>query len=223
MIFPPTLVINLAERKDRYDLFTKEFSKWPVPIHRIEGIKHEEGYKGCSLSHKKAIEYAEAYKFPWVVVLEDDCILEPGAIEHFISLLPFLWSFRPEWDIFLGGTANIHTNDNKLLWFERKKINTNSSIQLISKNLPLFQIKGYTSMFCLIHKEIYPKILNKVDEKIPINSLYSSTFRQWCTYPQLIKSTIGKSNASNSKIANYTQHFKRASRFLYNSLKDEYK
>ena len=53
MNFPPTVVINLPERKDRYNLFTKEFTDWPVPIHRIEGIKQEPGYKGCSLSHKK--------------------------------------------------------------------------------------------------------------------------------------------------------------------------
>ena len=224
MNFPPTVVINLPERKDRYNLFTKEFADWPVPIHRIEAIKELPGYKGCSLSHKKAIQYAQAEKFPWVVILEDDCTLEADAIRQFTKLLPFLWLFRPEWDIFLGGTANILTNDNKILWFERKQLKKVSSIHVLSKELPLFQIKGYTTMFCLIHSSSYSKILNKLNDEssLPaIDVLYSTTFRQWCTYPQLINSTIGRSNAQHTKKADYTLSFNRASKFLYNALKEE--
>jgi hypothetical protein len=79
-------------------------------------------------------------------------------------------------------------------------------------------------MFCLIHNEAYSKILEELSDKsnIPaIDVLYSSKFREWCTYPQLINSTIGKSNAQHSKRANYTKSFKRASNFLYDALKNE--
>lgn len=94
------LVINLKERTDKWDdmyahlqLFFPENK-----IHRIEAVRgtQVEGYgekpwfterseeraticagaAGCTLSHKRAIEYAKRHHFKKVLVLEDDCHLQ---------------------------------------------------------------------------------------------------------------------------------------------------
>ena len=223
MMFPQTLVINLEERKDRLREFTHEFNKWPVPIHRIEAVKKEIPAQGCTLSHKKAIEYARDHNFPWVLILEDDCLLEEDAIEQFTFLLPFLWSLRPEWDIFLGGTANILTKENKMIHHEKNIKKKKPDIQVISKDLPLLQIKAYTAMFCLIHKDSYSKILSDIggeNTKVLIDVLYATHYRLWCTYPQLIRSTYGKSTIQNTYTA-YSPAFKKASTFLRKALEEQ--
>jgi hypothetical protein len=170
--FPPTLVINLDSRPDKWFQIQANLTNWPSPPERISAIKASPGWKGCFMSHRKCIETAKRLDYPWVLVLEDDCQMAPDAIQRFNALLPYLWHHQHEWDIFMGGLTSV------------------SNVKLINKYYALFRAKGLTTHFCLIHKSAYDKLLKHMPAdlahlKDPIDVLYSNTFRLWTTYPFL--------------------------------------
>jgi len=100
----PILVINLSERKDRWKEIQKTFEeKWPgVYLERIDAVKASPGWIGCLRSHKKAVQIAKKRKYPYVLVLEDDCLPADDSFERFQEILPLLEK-RNDWDIFSGG------------------------------------------------------------------------------------------------------------------------
>lgn len=117
MQFPPILVINLDHRADKWEQMQKEFEDWPVKLERVSAIKHDIGWKGCYLSHLKCVKIAKERNYPWVLYLEDDCILMPGAKERFLDALPYLWDTRKHWDFFMGGLAQVANIG--LIYFEK--------------------------------------------------------------------------------------------------------
>jgi hypothetical protein len=189
MEFPPTLVINLDERKDRWEGIQKSFAGWPTPLQRISAVKASPGWKGCFMSHLKCIEIARDNNYEWVVLLEDDCRLDEGALARFQLLLPSLWEQRDEWDIFNGGPTFIR------------------DIQKTQSEPPLFKIKGYATHFCLVNKSAYDKILGFEEKEIDI--LYSENLRMVCTRPKLAHQEVGKSDVTNEE-ANYSAGFESA-------------
>lgn len=199
---PPVLVINLDERKDRWEEVQKEFANWSPPIERVSAVKYSPGWKGCTLSHIKAIKIAKQRHYPWVLIIEDDCLLNPGAKEQFQALLPYLWKHQEHWDIFLGGV--IHAEEAKL----------------ISKSPPMFKLKGYMTHFCLIHSKTYNKILHHIptdpealttDEII--DGWYKKHLRLWATVPFL--AIQRPSHSDNEKeYKNYNQQFKDSETIL---------
>jgi GR25 family glycosyltransferase involved in LPS biosynthesis len=182
---------------------TNEFKDWPVPIERISAVKYKPGWKGCSASHIKAVKLAKERNYPWVVILEDDCILTPIAAQQFQSLLPYLWKNRSRWDIFYGGTSIVK---------EKPQIR-------ISYSPPMYQTLAYTTHFCLIHKSTYDRILsnyprNIVDFKQQIDVYYSQILRIWTTTPFFALQRSGKSDISSKEITDYTEIFKESERIL---------
>jgi glycosyl transferase, family 25 len=75
------LYINLAHRTDRKEHIENELQKI-VPIcgniQRINAVKHQNGGKGCGLSHIKALEYAKQHNFKNTLIVEDDLIFKPN-------------------------------------------------------------------------------------------------------------------------------------------------
>jgi hypothetical protein len=194
--FPSTLVINLDERKDKWQQIQQEFKDWPVPIERLSAVKYMPGWKGCTLSHRKSIEIAKQRNYPWVLVVEDDCMLTRGAVEQFYLLLPFLWRHSERWDVFSGGLTTV------------------SDSHVISQNPQIFRTKGYTTHFCLIHKGAYNKILNhmpKDPEKMTkaIDTWYHDHIRIWTTVPFLAVQRPSKSDIQD-KEEDYLHMFKDA-------------
>lgn len=173
-IFPPILYINLDSRKDRMQELTSEFASFPVAPERVSAVKYSPGWKGCSASHLKCITIAKERNYPWALIVEDDCALTTIALKQFTSVLPFLWNSKNNWDIFYGGTTHIK-----------------NAIK-ISYSPPIFQVDGYATHFCLIHKSTYDKILNNhprhIDNfKKPIDVFYADNFRIWTTVPFIAK------------------------------------
>jgi GR25 family glycosyltransferase involved in LPS biosynthesis len=72
--FPPVFVINLEDRKDRWAEIQESFRNWPVQLERIDAVRASPGWKGCFESHKKVVQLAKDKGYPWVLVLEDDCM-----------------------------------------------------------------------------------------------------------------------------------------------------
>jgi hypothetical protein len=193
MEFPPTLVINLDERKDRWEGIQKSFAEWPVALQRISAVKASPGWKGCFMSHLKCIEIARDNKYEWFLLLEDDCRLDKGALARFQALLPSLWEQRNDWDIFNGGPTFIH------------------DIQKIQSEPPLYKIKGFCTHFCIINKSAYEKILGFEEKAIDI--LYSENLRMICTHPKLAYQEAGKSDIMNEN-ADYMSWFETSDKAL---------
>lgn len=198
--FPPTLVINLDERTDRWQEVQQEFKDWIVPIERMPAVKYSPGWKGCNMSHRKALELAKHRHYPWVLILEDDCVLTPGAKEQFHSLLPYLWKHQEHWDVFSGGTTYIE------------------DAKLITKTPPLFRVKGNTTHFCLIHRTAYDKILRHMPSNPEmmtdasnqvIDQWYKKHLRIWVTVPFLAIQRPMHSDLEDKNV-DYTQAFKDA-------------
>ena len=69
------LIINLKERKDRWELIMKELKRMEIPqdkIVRIDAIKREEGWRGCTESHIKALNLIKERGWKMPLILEDD-------------------------------------------------------------------------------------------------------------------------------------------------------
>ena len=196
MEFPKILVINLADRKDRWKDVQEEFKDWPEELHRIPAVKRKVGWKGCTLSHHKAIRYAKEHHLPWVLILEDDCQLEKDALKRFQNLLPILWDRRSDWDVFSGGITH-----------------SGSTHHVIQDNPPILQAKGRATHFCLVHEATYDTILHM--EMGVIDMYYEDNLRVWITLPYLAiqapsHSSIEKKFINYGNIIqNSTRRFKR--------------
>jgi hypothetical protein len=198
---PPTLVINLDSRPDKMIQTKEEFSYWPSPLERIAAIQYSPGWKGCAASHLKSIRLAKERDYPWVIIIEDDCILMPGAQAQLQALLPYLWETRERWDIFYGGTT--------FLTYQSR----------IETTPPIYEVRGFTTHFCLIHKGTYDTILNNQPKdvskiKIPIDVYYSEQLRIWTTTPFFAKQRPGKSDINKSLDVDYNSGFDTAEQLL---------
>jgi len=200
MHFPPTLVINLDSRKDRMSEFTEEFRNWPTSVERVSAVKYSPGWKGCAASHLKCVKLAKDRNYPWVLIVEDDCILTPGASEQFQTLLPYLWKNRDRWDIFYGSVTSL------------------KDYKHISHSPQIYQVHGYAAHFCLIHSSSYDKILNNYPGNIEdytkeIDVYYAETQRIWTTTPFFAKQRPSKSDIEEG-VKDYTDMFNRSEQKL---------
>jgi glycosyl transferase family 25 len=180
MEFPPTLVINLDDRKDRWEGIQASFAKWPVKLERVPAIKENPGWKGCYNSHKKCIQIAKERNYPWVLLLEDDCRLYENSSERFQKILSSLWEKRDTWEFFNGGPTFI------------------DKIQKIQNDPPLFKLEGYATHFCLFNQSVYDKIINFPEKQI--DALYRENLSMICTRPHIAFQDLGKSDILDTDV-----------------------
>jgi GR25 family glycosyltransferase involved in LPS biosynthesis len=180
MEFPPIIVINLDERPDRWAEIQKEFVGWPT-LERLSAVKDSPGWKGCNKSHVKALEEAKKRGYPWVLVLEDDCMLTSAndSLKRFTEFLPSLWNRRGEYDVFLGGCTQL------------------KDVSVFQFNPQLFRMKGYTTHFCLYPASSYDKLINGIrNSTIVIDKFFMNdpSIRLICTTPHIAIQRPGKSD-----------------------------
>lgn len=202
--FPPTVVINLDDRKDRWEEVQDEFASWPVPVERVSAVRMKPGWKGCSASHLKCIQLAKDRGLPWILILEDDCVLRPEAARRFTDLLPTLWAARDRWDMFNGGVTSL------------------KNPRRVSYNPPLYEVSGFSTNFVLVHAASYDRILDgypskPAQYKDPIDVYYADTFRIWTTAPYLSAQRPGDSDINKDQkkgVSDYTSAFDKAEQKL---------
>ena len=169
--FPPILVINLAQRTDRWEAIQEDFAKrgWPQ-LNRIEAIRGNPGWHGATLSHTNCIRVAKENNLPWVLILEDDCLPTEDALQRFQDLLPSLWERRDGWDIFMGGLTGV------------------TAYSIVQRSPPIINADGMTAHFCLIHQASYDKFIGDLSKApIFIDKYYGEdpSVRMFCTVPNL--------------------------------------
>ena len=199
MDIPPILVINLEERKDRWVSIQNAFQSWRVPLQRVEAVRMKPGWKGCSLSHKKCIQIAKDRKYPWVLIVEDDCKPEDDAQERFRALLPSLWARRSEWALFNGGSSYLF------------------SARVIQEEPPLLEVSGWATQFILIHEGSYDHLLDAIHENMKIDVYYKEKERSWSTVPHLATQATGVSDIENKEI-DYSAQFKKSEEILFTKI-----
>lgn len=197
MQFPHILVINLKHRNDRWLFISEQLEKENLSYERVDAIKRKIGWKGCSLSHQKAVRIAKERGYPWVLVLEDDCLFMEGWKKRFEELLPILWERRKEWEVFTGGSYVVHKACK------------------LQDTPPLFQMTGWSAHFMLIHDATYSRILHD-KRRVAIDDAYRREYRMWCTYPHLAIQTGGWSNNKHhyDKPADFRTQFTRQNKHL---------
>jgi glycosyl transferase family 25 len=105
MQHPPVIVINLDHRADRW---AETIAAFPgMPLERFSSIKEPSGVDGCRKSHLAVVRVAKERNYPWVAIMEDDCMPYPHFQHEYNSILPLLWKHKSEWDIFNSGPINL--------------------------------------------------------------------------------------------------------------------
>lgn len=98
--------INLAERTDRKKAVEKELWNMGWTATRIDAVKHRVGPIGCSLSHIRALEYAQSQRWPHVLICEDDLQFNRSP-DQIHAQLEELLKRESDWDVVLFG-AHVH-------------------------------------------------------------------------------------------------------------------
>ena len=81
-MFKNHFIINLDERKDRWEHISEEIRKLGIDQpNRFSGIRTSPGIIGCGKSHLACLEYAKNHNWDYVTIFEDDaCFLNPGLL-----------------------------------------------------------------------------------------------------------------------------------------------
>lgn len=137
-------VINLDSRKRCFKEVKREFSSFGIECERFPAIRHERGALGCTLSHLALIARAKEEGWPWVMVLEDDCVARE-ALKQWPLIAEFLQQQQAEWDVFFGGVVAT---------YPMKKIATLApKLTIIEVLLPL------ATHFMIYHQSSYNRLL----------------------------------------------------------------
>ena len=98
--------INLEHRKDRKEHVEAELSKMGITAERFNAIRMENGAGGCSMSHLKILQNADAQNMDHVLILEDDItFLDPELFRNQFDT--FLSRFKTNWDVILLAGNNM--------------------------------------------------------------------------------------------------------------------
>ena len=144
-------VINLDERKDRYNNIIKYFEAYDIPLY----------------SHISVIKMAKEKNLPSVLILEDDC--KPTKhFKNWFLIQKWLEKNRESWDIFIGGNIyyGFWTNDKESI----------EPVCTIENEIKLYKGKVAAFHFYYVNSKAYDKMIewetyisNKSSEWIPID------------------------------------------------------
>jgi GR25 family glycosyltransferase involved in LPS biosynthesis len=183
-------VINLEERVDRWQHIVKTFGN-DFNLIRVDAIKHNEGWKGCFLSHKKCLQIAKEKKLQNIIVMEDDCDkLNNNFVDRLYKIKEYL-NNNDKWYIFLGGT--FCTTKKNII----KKINYEHD--------NLFEINyGFCTQLVIYNNKSYDKIIDyEINE--PIDNIWPKLFNSLISIPFLTTQVLSYSNINTDKISSFTQ------------------
>jgi len=82
----PKFVINIASRRDRLDLVSKEFDYMGWDFERFDAVTIGGGEAGCAASHVAVAKLALERKYDHVLVCEDDILFMPWARQTVVEL-----------------------------------------------------------------------------------------------------------------------------------------
>lgn len=198
-------VINLKEREDRWEHIVKTFGN-DFNLIKVEAIKHDEGWKGCFLSHKKCLQIAKNNKLKSIIVMEDDCDKFNESFAERLHKIKNYLDNNNDWYMFLGGT--FCTGTNHII----KKINYNQE--------NIFEINfGYCMHLVIYNNKSYEKIINcEIAE--PIDNIWPKLFNSLISIPFIATQKISYSNINTNQISSFTQKINSTNKRLTKALRN---
>jgi len=182
-------VINLKSRKDRYIYIKNYLEKYDfLNVTFYEGIEHNEGWKGCTLSHLSLIKYACLNNLPYIIVIEDDfeCLLNDN---EFKELLEYVINLK---DVYIFNGIPSYTN-------QLKKYKYNDDNYLLIKG-------AYSSAFMIYYQKSY-EIYKSLVDLHPIDVLNQILFKQ-LIYKKQLGTQIPSISSVSNEYSNHQIHYK---------------
>ena len=196
-------VINLLERKDRLEHIKKTFSEYNIIP--VNAIKHEEGYKGCFLSHKKCIQIANEKKLKYIIVIEDDCLPLENFKKRLENIINFLDSYD-NWDLLIGG--GFHICPFHIL----------GKIEISKENL--FKTNGgYCTHFVIYNYTSYEYFLEQ-DISRPIDHIWQNNLKCIVPIPFIATQLDDFSNISNNIQSTFSRRIRLNNKRLLKYVND---
>lgn len=199
---PQVFVINLDERTDRWATISATCSAAGLAATRVPGIRTSPGWVGCGQSHANCILRAKQQGLPWVLILEDDAVFTPEAIDRFRALLPYLWRNRDKWERFNGGPT----------------LPSDPFVRLLDRDQPILYARGYCSHFMMAHAGAYDVMIDWEPARdreydaflVGLETRFRTVFNSVCTYPHIATQDASPSNVSpnaDASAVDYSSYF----------------
>ena len=170
-------VINLDSKQEEFARLQQQFLLYHIQCKRFPAVAHQRGSTGCTLSHLSLIRRAKEEQWPWILIIEDDCLVR-HEMKEWPLIKNFLQQHKNEWDIFLGGLSMPH--GMKLM----THFKTKAPLNLVECK------RGFLMHFSIINSSSYDKLLSwhelpQPQEERPIIDIYAQEFdfRIWTTSP----------------------------------------
>jgi GDP-L-fucose synthase len=204
-------IINLDERKDKYEETINELSKlnlekYNLKIERFSAIKHEKGWIGCALSHISILEIANQENLEWVIVIEDDNSFNENQIKNIEKTFDWLFSNKEKWEIFMGNQSFVTPIDVFSAKF--------GIINSIGKttNFMIYQKSIYSSI--IAHKELYINEINNEKKRNvnPIDRIIRNKLLV-TRYPFITTQRVGFSDIEQ-RVITYQKKIKKSEHIL---------
>jgi glycosyl transferase family 25 len=185
------LYINLKDRKDRdreiQEVLGQQLKIPKNKIQRIEAIRQNPGFTGCTRSHLSALNYAIEAKANYICIFEDDFMLtvSPETFHHKVSQA---WVFLKKFHILFLTMTPILLETTELKHFFR-----------VRQALAMPAMIVHKSYFLLL-KSIYETALK---EKIPhdlVTQRYQKNDLWYGFYPALARQRPGFSDIEGRNV-----------------------
>ena len=192
-------VINMDKNVERKSNMIRKFSKY-FKINFIQSVENKNPVYSCFLSHLKCIQIAKKNKFKYIIVLEDDCILndkndndEVNFETTFYNILKYLNSDLNQWNLFLGGITkcyeyNIH------------------KIEIYKNQSFLHTRKGKTFHFVIYNQNCYDFFLNYKFDNTPIDKIWNFKLNAIIPIPFIAYQEDGFSDIEQKNISYYHRY-----------------
>jgi len=180
-----TYVMNLIHRVDRWDKMKSNFGN--LNLIRVDGevgTDLKSKVKALGLSHMRLIKECVEKGMKTLLILEDDCIPEPGWYNRWISIKEYLDNNLDKWEVFNGCVHN--------LW-EKEYVMSIGDTALLTGS------SGGASHWVYLNLNAYEKFMTWVDEDIDLFYNNGKKFKLLCSYPFIALQDNGFSNIGNGE------------------------
>lgn len=174
-------VINLEAHEATFLAVQQMMLSYGLECERFVVTPDKHKQIGCTMSHLELIARAKKEAWPYLIVLEDDCMTRE-AMKAWPTIFQYLLKEKKRWDIFLGGV--MYVCPKKLqLDFKSPKSMKLEIIECVHAVAAHFIIYNQTSYDRLLQWHDLP---DPVEKRPNIDNLYDKfQLRTWATSPML--------------------------------------
>ena len=202
-------IINLIKRKDRYNHIINEFNDFNINLYFMDAFEENNGVIGCKKSHLYLINYAKKNNLPYIIVVEDDFLLNPTINkQQMYEILNILTTNYDKFEIFNGSPT---------FWDKRYSLNEIKKSKSFINDF-YFITNGQKTTFIIYTNLMYDKILNELnsyDEKYHIDQYIANNYIQLC-YKKYICYEINNYSDIANKNVNNVDYIKKEEDFYIN-------